>query len=139
MLTLNLCWSLDHFYHCLRPPKWPLLWRVDKEKALKQVVEANLNEKTLELNAMEWRATIVERARDLAKQRAEGLQGKLGEAEIKLTEATSIVSTYDKELADLKETMKTCSQVYYNMGFKYAENLAGVVVLQARRFGFVKG
>ena len=116
-----------------------IIEEADKEKALKQVVEANLNEKTLELNAMEWRATIVERARELAKQRAEGLQGKLGEAEIKLTEATSIVSTYDKELADLKETMKTCSQVYYNMGFKYAENLAGVVVLQARRFEFVKG
>ena len=116
-----------------------IIEEANKEKALKQVVEANLNEKTLELNAMEWRATIVERARELAKQRAEGLQGKLGEAEIKLTEATSIVSTYDKELADLKETMKTCSQVYYNMGFKYAENLAGVVVLQARRFGFVKG
>ena len=116
-----------------------IIEEADKEKALKQVVEANLNEKTLELNAMEWRATIVERARELAKQRAEGLQGKLGEAEIKLTEATSIVSTYDKELADLKETMKTCSQVYYNMGFKYAENLAGVVVLQARRFRFVKG
>lgn len=50
-----------------------IIEEADKEKALKQVVEASLNEKTLELNAMEWRATTAERARELAEQRAEGL------------------------------------------------------------------
>ena len=41
--------------------------QVDKEKALKQVAEARLNEKTLELNVVEQRATIAERVRELAK------------------------------------------------------------------------
>ena len=43
-----------------------------------------------------------------AEARRLGLQGKLGEAEVKLAEAASLVFTRDKELADLKETMKTC-------------------------------
>lgn len=34
----------------------------DKEKALKQVVEVSLNEKTLELNSVQHRATTTERA-----------------------------------------------------------------------------
>ena len=37
-----------------------------KEKALNQVAEASLNEKTLKLNAVECWATIMERAWELA-------------------------------------------------------------------------
>ena len=44
-----------------------------KEKALKQDAKASLNEKTLELNVVERRATTVERAQELAKQKAEDL------------------------------------------------------------------
>lgn len=51
----------------------------------------------------------------------------------------SIVSARDKDLADLKEIMKTCEQVYYNMGFKDAENQTNTVVLQVRRFEFAEG
>ena len=51
----------------------------DKEKALKQVAKANLKEKTLRLNVMEWQATTVEKALELAKQKASKLQGKLEE------------------------------------------------------------
>ena len=58
----------------------------------------------------------------MAEQKAEDLQGKLGEIEAKLAEAMSLVSARDKELADLKKTMKTWKQVYYNKGFKDAEN-----------------
>lgn len=81
-----------------------------------------MNEKTLELNVVEQRATIAERVRELAKHKAKDLQGKLGEIEAKIVEAASLVSTYDKELADLKKTMKTWKQVYYNKGFKDAKN-----------------
>lgn len=42
-------------------------------------------------------------------------------------------------MVNLKETMKTCKQVFYNMGFKDAENLVGVVVFQAQRFRFLEG
>nr|POF10531.1 hypothetical protein CFP56_04756 [Quercus suber] len=68
----------------------------------------------------------------------EDLQGKLGEADIKLAKVTSIVSSYNKELADLKETMKICKKVFYNMGFKDTKNLASAVIFQAQRFKFWK-
>lgn len=45
----------------------------DKEKVLKQIAEMSLNEKTLELNVVERRAVTTERARELAKQKAEDL------------------------------------------------------------------
>ena len=51
---------------------------------------------------MEWQATTAEKALELAKQKASDLQGRLGETELKLTETTSILSTQDKELTDLK-------------------------------------
>ena len=83
-----------------------MMKEADKEKALKQDAKASLNEKTLELKVVERRATTVERAQELAKQKAEDLQGKLGEAEVKLAKVLSIVFTRDKELGNLKETMK---------------------------------
>ena len=67
------------------------------------------------------------------------MQGKLSEAEVKLVKVSSIVSTRDKELANLKETMKNCEQVFYNMGLKDVENLVGAIVFQARKFGFAEG
>ena len=59
------------------------------------------------------------------------MQGKLGEAEVKLAKVSSIVSARDKELANLKETMKNCEQVFYNMGLKDVENLVTAIVFQA--------
>lgn len=101
---------------------------VDKEKALKQVVEASLKEKTLELNVMERQATTSERTLELADQKAEGFQGKLGETKVKLVEMVSLIFARDKELVDLKNMMKTRKQSYYNKGFRDAKNLAGPVI-----------
>lgn len=67
---------------------------VDK-KALKLVIKASLQEKTLRLNVMERRATTVEKALELAKQRVGDLQGKLGKTELKLAEIASLLSTQD--------------------------------------------
>ena len=64
----------------------------DKEKALKQVAEASLKEKTLGLNVMERRTTIAEKALELAKQKAKVFQGKLGKTKLKLVETASLVS-----------------------------------------------
>ena len=116
-----------------------MMEETNKEKALKQVFKSSLNEKTLELNVAKQRATTVERARELAEQKAEDLQGKLGEAKVKLAKVFSIVSACDKELANLKETMKNYEQVFYNMGFKDAENSTVAIVFQARKFEFAKG
>ena len=50
-----------------------MMKEVDKEKALKQVAKAILNEKTLEPNVVERRVTTAERAQELAYQKAEDL------------------------------------------------------------------
>lgn len=67
---------------------------------------------------MQCRATTTERAWELVEKSVEELQGKIGEVEVKLAEVSSIVFAWDKELTDLKETMKNCKQVFYNIGFK---------------------
>ena len=101
--------------------------KADNEKALNQVAEASLNEKTLEMNVVEQQTTTVEMAWELAEQKVD-LQCMLSETEVELIEATSLVFARDKELADLKNTMKTRKQTYYNKGFRDAENLAGPVI-----------
>lgn len=79
----------------------------DKEKALKQVAEANLNEKTLEL--VQHKVTIAKNAWEVAEKTIEQLQTRLNETKVKLAEASNVVSTWDKELADLKEADWLCS------------------------------
>lgn len=49
-----------------------------------------------------------------------------------------MVSASDKELADLKETMKQFEQVFY-MGFIDAENSCGLVIFKALRLGSAEG
>jgi len=63
----------------------------------------------------------------------------MGETKTKLAQVESIVSTRDKELVDLKETMKRCEQAFYNMGFIDAENSCDKVIFEARRHGFSEG
>ena len=120
---------------------WPkgVMEEAEKEKALKQAAEASFNEKSLELNVVKRWAITAERAQELAEQKAKDLQGKLNEVKVKLAKAVSLVSAHDKELVDLKETMKTCEQVYYNIGFKDVENSTGPMIFLARKFGFAKG
>ena len=47
--------------------------KADKEKALKKVAESTLNEKILKLAITEWKATLAERAQELADQKMEAL------------------------------------------------------------------
>lgn len=80
----------------------------DKEKALRQVAEANLNEKTLELCLVQHKVTIVKNAWEVADKTTEQLQTRLHETKVKLAKASSVVSARDKELADLKEANWLC-------------------------------
>ena len=54
---------------------WPkgVMEEVEKEKALKQAVEASFNEKSLELNVVKRWAITAERAQELAEQKAKDL------------------------------------------------------------------
>ena len=53
--------------------------------------------KTLKLNLAKRRATTVEVTREVAEE----LQGKLNKTEVKLAEVSSLVTTREKELANL--------------------------------------
>ena len=74
----------------------------DKERALKEVSEANLRDLGTTLATAEWRAAEAKSACTLAEQRAAGLEGKLGEVEMKLAQVESVISARNKEMADLK-------------------------------------
>nr|POE99886.1 hypothetical protein CFP56_68864 [Quercus suber] len=74
----------------------------DKEKALKQVAKASLQEKTMGLIVMERWATTAENALELVEQKASELLSKLEEAELKLMKTACILSAWEKEFPDLK-------------------------------------
>ena len=78
----------------------------NKEKALKEVVEATAREKTTATKNAEERARVAERALILAEQRVVEMETKLKEMELRLVEAESITSARDKEIAELKATLE---------------------------------
>ena len=47
--------------------------QANKEKALKQVVKATLNENILKLATTKWRATFTEMAQELAEQKVKAI------------------------------------------------------------------
>ena len=59
---------------------------------------------------MKQNAIIAERAWDSAKWKVGVLEGKLEDSDSKLAEAISVVLAWDKELTDLKETIKQIEQ-----------------------------
>ena len=115
------------------------LEEADKEKDLKQVAKVSLKEKASGLKAMEHRATTTEKVLEQAEQKANEALNKLGEAELKLAETASILSTLDKEFVDYKGGEKARKQTYYNKGFKHAMDSVGPVIFQAQKFGFMEG
>lgn len=56
----------------------------EKERALKEVSKANLQDQGAVMEVVEMRATEVERARAAAEKKAADLEGKLGEAKMRL-------------------------------------------------------
>lgn len=63
----------------------------------------------------------------------------MGEAELRLADAKSIISARDKEIAELKAALEESENKYYNMGFNDAENLAEPVMFENRKYGFDEG
>ena len=55
---------------------------------------------------MEQKAVVAKKAQDFAKRKIGVPEGKIEDSDSKLAVAISVVSTRDKELADLKQTMK---------------------------------
>lgn len=59
---------------------------------------------------------------------------KLGEADLKLDETTSILTVRDKEFADYKGGKKAWKQHYYNKGFKNTEDSVSPRHLPSSKF-----
>ena len=78
----------------------------EREKALKDVAEANAKEKTKTAAATEKKAITSEEARALAKKRSSELKTKLGETKLKLAKAVSWNTAQAKELANLKAALE---------------------------------
>ena len=51
----------------------------------------------------------------------------------------SIITTRDKEIAELKAALEESENKYYNMRFNDAENLAEPVMFENRNYGFDEG
>ena len=111
----------------------------DKERALKEVSEANLRDLGTTLATTERRATEAKTACTLAEQRAAGLEGKLGEVEMKLARAKRLISAQNKEMADLKATVAKSEDKFYNMGFANAENSKEPIMVESQRYRFRDG
>lgn len=73
----------------------------EKKRAFKEVFEGNLWDHVATLAAV----VEAEKACVAAKKRAAGLEGKLGEAEVRLAQAESVISARDKEVTNLKEAV----------------------------------
>ena len=71
------------------------------------------------------------KAQDFAEQKVRVLKDKQEDSDSKLAQAISVVSTRDKELANLKKTMKQSEQTFYNMGFTDVENSYNPVIFEA--------
>ena len=84
----------------------------------------------MELAQMEQKAVVAKKAQDFAKRKIGVPEGKIEDSDSKLAVAISVVSTRDKELADLKQTMKQVEQLFYDMSFNDAENSSGPITFE---------
>ena len=61
------------------------------------------------------------------------------EAEVKLTQAESVISVRDKEIADLKVAVTQREEKFYNIGFTDVENSNKPIMFESWRYGFGEG
>ena len=111
----------------------------EREKALKDVVEATVKEKVKAVGAVEKKAVTAEKARALAESKSTELEVQLGGTELKLAEAQSLDTALAEGFADLKASLEACEDKWYNEGFADAENSTESVVRQAQKLRFEEG
>lgn len=93
---------------------------VDKEKALKDVTEATVKEKTTAAKNVKARAWEAKRAQSQVDQQRAKAETKLGEVELRVASVESIITARDKEIAELKVALEESENKYYDMGFNDA-------------------
>ena len=80
------------------------------------------------IETAEKNTTVAKKARASAESKFAKQKVQLGGTELKLGKAQSLNATLAKELVDLKATLETCENKWYNEGFADAENSAKSVI-----------
>lgn len=111
----------------------------DKERALKEVSESTLREQVADLAIAKRRSMEAERARAAADKRVADLEGKLGDAKVKLAQAESFISARHKKITDLKVVVVQSKDKFHNMGFTNAENFSEPIMLESQHYEFGEG
>ena len=101
---------------------------VDKENALKEVAEATTKKKGKAVENAEEQARAFKRAQALAEQKMAEIAANLEETKLRLASAKSLNSVKDKEIVELKTTLKASKDKWYNTGFVGAKNSAKPVM-----------
>lgn len=92
------------------------------ERVLKDVVDATARDKGKTTEVVEKKAQSSEKAQLLVEKRSAEVEIKLGETELKLSQAKSLNLAHVKELAKLKAAIEACKNKWYHKGFVDAEN-----------------
>lgn len=85
------------------------------------------------------RAAKVDKGWAATKKRAANLEGKLGDAEVRLAQLESVILARDKEVFDLKEAVRESEEKFYNMVFANSENSNEPIMLESRHYRFREG
>ena len=111
----------------------------EREKALKDVVDATTKEKGKVVEAAEKKVYSSEKAWLLVEKKLAESEAKLGGTELKLAEAKSLNLAHVDEIANLKAALEACEKKWYDEGFADAENSVEPIIHQARVHGFGEG
>lgn len=103
------------------------------------MAKTNLRDRVATLEVAKKRVANAKGARTLAEQWVANLEAKLGEMEIKLAKVETVVSTKDKEVADLMVALEESENKFYDLGFADAENSSKPIMFKLWRYGFNKG
>lgn len=111
----------------------------EREKALKDIAVATVEEKGIATETIEKRAQFVKKAQLAAENKLIEIEVKLGGTKLKLAKADSLNLAQANEIADLKAALKAYEEKWYNVGFTKAENFMEPIVHEARHHGFEEG
>lgn len=111
----------------------------DKERALKEVSKSTLREQVADLAATKRRSMEAERACAATDKRVVELEGKLGDAKVKLAQAESIILARHKNITDLKVFVVQSKDKFHNMGFANTKNFSEPIMLESRHYEFGEG
>ena len=111
---------------------------VDKEIALKEVVEDMGRERNAAVENAKERARATEGARILAELKVVEMAAKLEEVELRLVGVESVNLARDNEIAELKVTLDESENKWYNMGFADAKNSTKLIMFHLGGMGLVR-